>query len=120
MHKSVTMGVLASVFVLGLAVSIDALAAKKGFEKCYGVAKAGMNDCGAKGHACAGQAEKDRDPQEWIYVPEGTCEKLAGGKLKKDMEDKEDKEEGTLKKIIDTTKSMLGIDDKDTKDHETK
>lgn len=57
-------------------------AGKEGFEKCQGVAKAGMNDCGANGHSCAGQAEVDSDPNEWVYVPEGTCEKIVGGTVK--------------------------------------
>lgn len=54
-----------------------------GKEKCYGVAKAGKNDCASlnKSHGCAGQAKKDADPNEWIYVPAGLCDKLAGGKL---------------------------------------
>lgn len=76
MYKSVTMSALASVLALGLATSGDVLAAKKGFEKCYGISKAGMNDCGTAKHACGGQAKKDGDPKEWVYVPEGTCEKL--------------------------------------------
>ncbi len=50
-------------------------------EKCYGVAKAGKNDCAAKdkSHACAGQAKKDADTNTWVYVPAGLCEKLVGG-----------------------------------------
>lgn len=50
-------------------------------EKCYGVAKAGQNDCGAAdgSHSCSGQAKTDNAPVEWKYVPKGTCEK-AGGK----------------------------------------
>jgi len=79
MYKSVTMSALASVLTLGLATSGNALAAKKGFEKCYGVAKAGMNDCGTAKHACGGQSKKDGDPKEWVYVPKGTCEKLKKG-----------------------------------------
>jgi len=50
-------------------------------EKCYGIAKAGQNDCGTATHACAGQAKKDKAPDEWKYVAKGTCTKL-GGKLK--------------------------------------
>ena len=74
---------VASVIALGLgAISQPASAAKDGFEKCQGVAKAGMNDCGTSSHACAGQASTDRDAEEWIYVPAGTCEKIAGGKVK--------------------------------------
>lgn len=57
--------------------------AKKGdvIEKCQGVAKKGMNDCGANGHSCANQAKADNDPQEWVYTPEGLCKKI-GGKIK--------------------------------------
>ena len=54
---------------------------KHKFEKCYGVAKAGQNDCGDKLgiHSCAGQSKKDSDPNEWILVPKGLCERLTGG-----------------------------------------
>lgn len=82
MYNSLMKGALASALVLGLVASGNALAAKKGFEKCEGIVKAGMNDCGANGHACAGQAKKDGTPGEWVYVPEGTCEKIVGGKVK--------------------------------------
>jgi uncharacterized membrane protein len=74
---------VASVIALGLgAISQPASAAKPGFEKCQGVAKAGMNDCGTSQHACAGQASADADAEEWIYIPEGTCAKIVGGKVK--------------------------------------
>jgi uncharacterized membrane protein len=74
---------LAGVLALGLgAVAQDAAAAKEGFEKCQGVAKSGMNDCGTSKHACAGQATADSDAEEWVYVPEGTCAKIAGGTVK--------------------------------------
>jgi len=51
------------------------------WEKCTGIAKAGMNDCGAVdgSHTCAGQSTVDDDTNEWVYVPEGTCEKIVGG-----------------------------------------
>ena len=49
-------------------------------EKCYGIAKAGQNDCGTARHTCAGKATKDNAPDDWKYVPKGTCEKM-GGKL---------------------------------------
>jgi uncharacterized membrane protein len=51
------------------------------YEKCYGVAKAGQNDCFGLGNSCGGTSKKDRDPQAWIYVPVGTSKKIAGGKL---------------------------------------
>ena len=47
-------------------------------EKCYGIAKAGQNDCGTATHTCSGKAKKDNAPDEWKYVPKGTCEKLGG------------------------------------------
>jgi uncharacterized membrane protein len=52
------------------------------FEKCYGVVKAGENDCFSPSNSCGGTAKRDRDPQTWIYVPAGTCNKIAGGTLK--------------------------------------
>lgn len=48
-------------------------------EKCYGIAKAGRNDCGTNSHACAGESKVERDKQAWILVPTGTCDKIAGG-----------------------------------------
>lgn len=59
--------------------SASAAAAK---EKCFGIAKAGQNDCATAtgSHSCAGQAKADKDPAEWKYVAKGTCEK-AGGKV---------------------------------------
>jgi uncharacterized membrane protein len=51
-------------------------------EKCYGIAKAHKNDCGTATHACSGTSTKARDPDSWIYVPAGTCGKIAGGIVK--------------------------------------
>lgn len=52
-----------------------------GMEKCYGVVKAGKNDCASKAnkHSCATMAKADSDPNEWIKVPNGLCERLTGG-----------------------------------------
>ena len=51
-------------------------------EQCFGVAKAGQNDCAAAdgSHGCAGMAKVDNSAHEWKYVVKGTCLK-AGGKL---------------------------------------
>lgn len=57
-------------------------AEKEGFEKCQGIVKAGMNDCGTSAHACAGQSKTDGDPEEWVFVPTGTCDKIMGGSVK--------------------------------------
>jgi uncharacterized membrane protein len=50
-------------------------------EKCYGVAQAGKNDCAVEAHGCKGQALATRSPGDFIYLPLGTCDKLAGGSL---------------------------------------
>ena len=51
-------------------------------EKCYGVAKAGKNDCAAgPGTSCAGTSTKDGQKNAWMLVPKGTCDKLVGGSL---------------------------------------
>ena len=79
-YKKMLMAAIAGAFILGL--STGALAGKPGMEKCMGIAKAGMNDCGTSKHACASQSSADGDAEEWAYVPEGTCAKLVGGKVK--------------------------------------
>ena len=68
--------------ILGMATG-EAIAGKEGSEKCAGIVKAGMNDCGTSSHSCAGKAEKDGSAEEWVYVPTGTCEKIVGGKVVK-------------------------------------
>ena len=74
---------VAGVIALGLgAAAQPAAAADEEAEKCMGIVKAGMNDCGTSLHSCAGQAKVDGDPEEWILVPKGTCEKIVGGKVK--------------------------------------
>lgn len=69
---------IAGVVALGLAQAGVAQDAKGAKEKCYGIAKAGQNDCGTSKHTCAGKATKDKAPDEWKYVAKGTCEKLGG------------------------------------------
>lgn len=68
---------LATVCLAGLGTANAADADK---EKCFGIAKAGQNDCAnASGsHSCAGQSKKDKDPADWKYVAKGTCEKMGG------------------------------------------
>jgi uncharacterized membrane protein len=56
---------------------------KPGMEHCYGVAKAGKNDCASAGHSCAGQATKDMDKSSWLSLPVGVCAKLSGGSTTK-------------------------------------
>lgn len=51
-------------------------------EKCYGIAKAGMNDCETSNASCAGSSVKDSQPDAFLLVPKGLCEKITGGSLK--------------------------------------
>lgn len=73
---------IGSLLVLGVA-SGTASAADAKMEKCFGVAKAGKNDCSSNKsvHSCAGQATKNSDPMDFVAMPKGTCDKIAGGSL---------------------------------------
>ncbi|GHF29308.1 hypothetical protein GCM10017044_25700 [Kordiimonas sediminis] len=77
----VTTGVVAFA-ATAIAGNASAADEKMKKEKCYGVVAKGMNDCGTSTHSCAGQAKTDAHPEEWIYMPAGYCERIAGGKLK--------------------------------------
>jgi len=48
-------------------------------ERCYGVAKAGRNDCQTSNSSCAGTSKRDNQGDAWIYMPAGTCGKVVGG-----------------------------------------
>jgi len=77
---------LAGLFALGatgFAASTLAADEHAGEEQCAGVVKAGKNDCATATNACHGHVEKDSDPMAWIYVPKGTCERIAGAHVVK-------------------------------------
>ncbi|WP_284614326.1 BufA1 family periplasmic bufferin-type metallophore [Aquabacterium humicola] len=69
---------LASALALGLVGQVAAQAKEK--EKCYGIAKAGQNDCAnlSGSHSCAGQSKADMSADEWKYVAKGTCKDMKG------------------------------------------
>lgn len=81
MNKPLLAAAMLGAIAMANSVYAADAADKKEREKCYGVVKAGKNDCAAKdkSHACAGQSQKDADSNAWVYVPTGLCEKLAGG-----------------------------------------
>lgn len=54
---------------------------KQDVEKCYGVAKQGKNDCKTLANACAGHSLTDAQPDAFIALPKGTCERIVGGSL---------------------------------------
>ena len=72
-----------SLLALGLtAAGNQALAAKK-MEKCYGVVKAGNNDCQTATSSCAGTSTADGQKDAFVLLPKGTCERLVGGSTTK-------------------------------------
>lgn len=85
MDKSRSLAATALSTLIGLSAGLaadDANAqASSGNEKCYGVVKKGQNDCGTANHGCSKQASEDSDPNEWVYLPKGSCEKIVGGSL---------------------------------------
>jgi uncharacterized membrane protein len=83
-NKPIISAAIGSLLVLGLsATSANAADKKVESEQCYGIAKAGKNDCSSsKGaHSCAGQGSKNNDPADFVMVPKGTCEKIVNGHL---------------------------------------
>jgi uncharacterized membrane protein len=70
---------LASVIAMTAMTAAEADNVKN--EQCYGIAKAGQNDCQTASHSCAGTSAKDRDKASWMYMPAGTCAKIVGGSL---------------------------------------
>jgi uncharacterized membrane protein len=95
MTRSLATATLAAAVGLALSASVQAQQAKpmtkeqkmtmermvkNNLEKCYGVAARGKNDCAEGAHSCVGQSARDRDPESFVLVPKGDCQKLAGGK----------------------------------------
>jgi len=86
-NNKIAMSAISGILALGVLTTTSANAVPNQpaeWEKCAGITKAGKNDCGALNglHNCAGQATKDNDDSEWVYVPKGTCEKITGGVVK--------------------------------------
>ena len=86
---TVVSSALATVIAMGaLGLQSEAFAAEKDMakmdkmakmEKCYGVVKAGKNDCKTLSSACAGHSVTDAQKDAFIAVPTGTCERIVGG-----------------------------------------
>ena len=79
-QRLVISSALASVLAMGLVSAAGAADGPPPKEKCYGIPKAGQNDCAnlSGSHTCAGQAKVDKGADEWAYVPGGTCKKMGG------------------------------------------
>lgn len=77
-QRLIVSSALASALALGLVGQVAAQ--DKGKEKCFGIAKAGQNDCAnlSGTHSCAGQSKVDNAADEWKYVAKGTCKDMKG------------------------------------------
>ena len=76
MTKLTIAAALSTALLMGAAAQ-----AQTNVEKCYGVAKAGKNDCQTATSSCAGTSKNDAQADAWLSVPKGTCEKISGGRL---------------------------------------
>lgn len=79
-----TQAIVTAIISVTAATSATAVSAeekKMTMEKCYGIVKKGMNDCGTAAHPCQAESPKDSDPNEWIFVPSGTCQKIVGNSM---------------------------------------
>ena len=78
-QRLIVSSALASVLALGL-IGHASAADDKTKEKCFGVAKAGQNDCAnlSGTHSCAGQTKADMMADDWKYVAKGTCKEMKG------------------------------------------
>lgn len=72
---------IASALAAALVLPAVTSQAQGNMEKCYGIAKAGKNDCQTAKSSCAGTSKKDAQADAWVSVPKGACEKIVGGKL---------------------------------------
>lgn len=75
-RNAILQSTVAGIVALVLAQAANAQDSSK--EKCYGIAKAGQNDCGTARHTCAGKSTRDNSPDDWKYVAKGTCGKVGG------------------------------------------
>ncbi len=84
MHKTdrLLRAALSGLMAVGLgAVSAQGSADSDNREQCAGVIKAGQNDCATSKNACHGHVMVDSDPEAWIYLPTGTCERIVGARV---------------------------------------
>lgn len=81
--KSITKAsLLAAAMTVALSTAAVQEANAAEMEKCYGVAKAGHNDCQTANSSCAGTSKMNGQKDAFIAVPKGTCAKIVGGSTK--------------------------------------
>jgi uncharacterized membrane protein len=79
--KSLAASAITAAIALALTGTAQAAEKKTDGEKCYGVVKAGKNDCKTLSSACAGHSTDDGQKDAFLVLPKGTCERLVGGSL---------------------------------------
>lgn len=79
MKSTETLTLAAAAMAAAVALAAPTGAAAADMEKCYGVVKAGQNDCATASSSCAGTSKVDGQGDAFIAVPAGTCDKLVGG-----------------------------------------
>jgi len=77
--KAIISTAISGALALGALTLSQTASADDAKEKCYGVAKAGKNDCDTAASSCAGTSTADGQTDAWVLVPKGLCEKLVGG-----------------------------------------
>jgi uncharacterized membrane protein len=86
--KLTMINLLALTSVTTLVNSANSATVEK-MEKCYGIVKTALNDCATATQSCAGSATKDKQSDAFIFLPKGTCNKIAGGSLLPGDQDKQ-------------------------------
>ena len=81
MLNTIVAGITAVGLTMAAAQAMSKPANDMEMEKCFGIAKAGMNDCALGAHACANQSTMAGDPESCLNVPKGTCEKIVNGSV---------------------------------------
>ena len=78
--RTLARSALASLLAVGMAQAHAQASAAAATERCFGIAKAGQNDCAsiAGVHGCAGEAKVDHAADDWLSVPTGSCKAMGG------------------------------------------
>jgi uncharacterized membrane protein len=76
--KTIHMAALAvSLTAVAAAASAEPVRPQPGMDKCYGISRAGQNDCAAgAGTSCAGTSRRDYQGNAWKYVARGSCTRI--------------------------------------------
>lgn len=79
-QKAIIAAAISGALALG-SMSLSTAVSADDKEKCYGVAKAGHNDCQTANSSCAGTSTVDNQGDAFIVVPKGLCDRLAGSSM---------------------------------------